>query len=679
MTPRRIVGGLAVAAAVATVLLLAISGMASGDVKTFDSGLVIEGTRFALRCLSHHILYPCGGIRSFANMGVGPYPLLQYLPAAVMVQLGLRDSQILQGFAWLSFASFLSCFGLVALGARRLPRVWWAPVLAVVLLTGPLNFYATSAFGEMLAATLALAAIVAALWQRPVLTFALVLLAGISKETMPPFVVLLAVVAARDSPGLFPPRRMWVAILGGGAAAVILNGAFNLFRFGSVANLWYLRPVYSVPLHVRPSYFAALLAGPGGGLAWFWPSTLVVLGLLAASAVWAWRQHRGTDAIPGLVVLGAFVVLLAGTASWFSPFGWLAIGPRLLVPLMPALMMSAAAAGGETMARLVERAFRRVVVAVAVTAAVIVVAIPQFGLPWTTLNALTALTRSDPVCPVGILGAPIEQGRTLNFICSEDVAWRLNPNPLTALLSPSPWEAIMARSLLAVLCVLLLLLAREYRRTPSARLPAAKVIPPVVSESANDPLRFPHPSRSWARRSLLPGDWSGSQIGNEGLIERGQVVAAMPARDSPSVGLMQRSREGAVDAIVATRAHDLIDRGGVDGQGGVDALAVGSRPRHCGRRRRSVHRGATLGEVVAGDELEQPCGDASRGEEHIEGERLRSAQCGGMQQPRRAGVRGLQACQVEGCCRAGRLTTERRLATESREHLALRLEHRRVA
>lgn len=453
-------------AAVATVLLLAISGMASGDLKTLDSGIVIEGTRFALRCLSHHILHGCGFIRPDST-DVAPYPLLQYLPAAAMVELGLRDSQILQSFAWLSFASFLSCFGLVALGARRLARLWWAPVLAVVLLTGPLNFYATSAFGEMLAAALALAAIVAALCKRPVLTFALVLLAGISKETMPPLLALLALVAARNAPGLLPPRRMWIAILGGAAAAVIINAAFNVFRFGNITNLQYLQPVLSVPLHVRPSFFAALLAGPGGGLAWFWPSTLVVLGLLAASAVWAWRQHRSRDALPALVVLGVFAALLAGTASWFSPFGWLAIGPRLLVPLMPALVMSAAAAGGETMARLVERAFRRVVVAVAVAAAVIVVAIPQFGLPWTSLNALITLIKGDPVCPVGILGAPIQQGRTLNFICSEDVAWRLHPNVLTSLLSPSPWEAVMARGLLAMLCVLLLLLAREY---PRARL-----------------------------------------------------------------------------------------------------------------------------------------------------------------------------------------------------------------
>ena len=61
----------------------------------------------------------------------------------------------------------------------------------------------------MLAATLALGAVVAALWKRPVLTFVLVLLAGISKETTPPLLALLALVAARDSPGLLPPRRMW--------------------------------------------------------------------------------------------------------------------------------------------------------------------------------------------------------------------------------------------------------------------------------------------------------------------------------------------------------------------------------------------------------------------------------------------------------------------------------------
>jgi len=84
---------------------------------------------------------------------------------------------------------------------------------------------AKSAFGEMLAACMVLAAVLAGLSRRPIPIAILGFLAALGKETMPPFLLILILIAAHDGVrGWRPERRILVAASAGIGCAVAVMG-----------------------------------------------------------------------------------------------------------------------------------------------------------------------------------------------------------------------------------------------------------------------------------------------------------------------------------------------------------------------------------------------------------------------------------------------------------------------
>ena len=160
---------------------------------------------------------------------------------------------------------------------RARPRL--AALLVVSLMGSSLLYQSTSAFGEALAASVIVGAVLAGIRRRPLAIFVLVQLASLGKETLAPFVVLLVLACARTpDDGLLPAKRLTAAAIAGGAAGLILNAAFNVFRFGSIRNLLYFDP----PLHTagvsrKIEFFAALFASPSAGVLWFWPLVCVIV------------------------------------------------------------------------------------------------------------------------------------------------------------------------------------------------------------------------------------------------------------------------------------------------------------------------------------------------------------------------------------------------------------------
>jgi hypothetical protein len=118
-------------------------------------------------------------------------------------------------------------------------------------------------------------------------------------------------------------------LLAGAALSAGLTAGFNFYRFGVFYNALYLNPILLVTdPGIRLSYFLGLWLSPAGGLLFFWPSLVLLL-------VFALR--RATLPVWGLVVfLGAMTV---GLSKWFAPFGWVAWGPRLLLPWLPAVLV----------------------------------------------------------------------------------------------------------------------------------------------------------------------------------------------------------------------------------------------------------------------------------------------------------------------------------------------------
>jgi hypothetical protein len=432
----------------AYLVLLWVDGAPRGHLSTGDTNVLVAGARKAADCIHLDIWRSCDA-RDPGGGTVAPFPLLQYLPVLAMIKLHLPDVAILRVLARINVSPFgtTMLLALVALRADRSSlRRWLAPLAVAAVLASSAVYQATSGFGEMLAATAALAAITAAAWRRPLLVAPAVAVACLGKETLFPFVVALCVLIARRGAERLPPWRTVLSIGLGALAGVAVNVLFNQFRYGTYRNGAYLMPKSRTPgLWRKVEYAAGGWFSPSAGIAWFWPiATGLLLTVLVLSLVALVRRRPWHRWLPPLLAVGVAVAMVAGLAFWYSPFGWLSYGPRLAVPILPAAVVVATSTGAPLLGRAIRTVFARrhrpdrpdrpaggARIVPIVLAALLLAAMgwPQYGVPWNWQWPLRELSTKDSVCP-GIMHAPIEQDKALYYRCVSDVMWRLHPATL---------------------------------------------------------------------------------------------------------------------------------------------------------------------------------------------------------------------------------------------------------
>ena len=198
----------------AYVELLWIDAFQFGHLQTGDTNHLVKGARTALDCISDGIWLSCGHVDGNPNSGVFHYSMLQYIPAALFLALGASEAATLELLARMSVVAFAGCFLLMWYALRQQPRL--AALGCLALLGSAATYHATSSFSEMLAGMLFLAAIVAAGTRRPILILLVFCAATLGKETFPPFLLLLGIIAGRDDEdGLLPPTRVLAPLIGG--------------------------------------------------------------------------------------------------------------------------------------------------------------------------------------------------------------------------------------------------------------------------------------------------------------------------------------------------------------------------------------------------------------------------------------------------------------------------------
>ncbi len=316
------------------VLGLAFFYLLTSRVHMGDTALLVRGVETIRRSLTE-------GTLPTDPMQVGHFPLYQYLPGLVFSFLGASERLSLDLFCLLNFLAFVGSVVLMVRTLRvRSPAV--AAAGALVLVTGPLLWYARASFGEMLAALLILAYAVACVrGAGPAVTALLFVSAGLTKETALPFLVLMAAVGLlADRRAGRPWSRGRVAAVGLAVVLTVgLTAAFNCYRFGVPYNAENLQEGVLVPaLKTQASFFAAIWLSPNGGLLFFWPSFAAALAVSLAVVL---RRRRAVG--PGLVPVGGvgtmLVLLTLGFSKWYAPFGWPAWGPRLMLPWIPAAVL----------------------------------------------------------------------------------------------------------------------------------------------------------------------------------------------------------------------------------------------------------------------------------------------------------------------------------------------------
>ena len=197
-----------------------------------------------------------------------------------LVAADAADLTSLQALAALSALAVGGMLVLVGFPLRRRLGAEWSVVLGITLLTGPF-LYVLLPFGEALTVFLAMAFVVAACACRPGWLLVTGLLAGLTKETMAPFLLVLGLVCARSARPLVP-----------GASSAGAHGR-RARRRGRGEQRVQRLPVRDHPQHRvhRERYavpgrgFPVRLAiadwfAPNVGVVWFWCS--------AASWSWAW-------------------------------------------------------------------------------------------------------------------------------------------------------------------------------------------------------------------------------------------------------------------------------------------------------------------------------------------------------------------------------------------------------
>jgi hypothetical protein len=441
-----------------------------------DTAHLVLGTRVALGCIRRGVWTRCAypdNSAPFAHLGrastVRQFALLQYLPAAVLVKSGLSDSRVIAALRALNSVAFIATAGLVGAAGRRALGRGWGYLLMAVIVVGPLAFYSVASFSEMLAACMATLAVVAALWRRPVLLGVSMAVACIGKETFAPFLVVLACVVGRDdADGLLPPARVVLPAVGGAAVGIAADAAFNIFRFGTPLNRTYLDPTFVVPgTRLKASFSLAMWLSPNAGLLWFWPlATLLLVAVLVGSiALIVRRRLPARSLLPVAATVAVTAAFTWGLGSFVAPFGWVAWGPRLLLPLIPAILLAAVVGAPRQATAGIGRmvgtwggvaAFCLLLVASAVT---------QVGAVWNFQAAERQLYTPDRVCAEP--GVIVQFDPVHYYRCIQDVAWRTGRLVLPTAGRPAQPAEEVAVIAVAIGGIGLALLGRRDLRSPA--------------------------------------------------------------------------------------------------------------------------------------------------------------------------------------------------------------------
>jgi len=441
---------------------------------------VLDGSNALLTCLGNHEFHACGYTGKLNYWGlnnpIGDWPLLQHVPDLAAIGLGADGhparTRVLEV---LSVVGIVGSLALARITLVRVGRAAWFWAFALLVLTSPFLWYARTTSGESFATGLLVCLIAAtALPAHPALVGLAVIGACWTKETSYPFVAALgltALVLARRRTGR-PIRAHVIFGAAGMAVAITATSLFNEVRFGHVLN----PNLFEAELHTpgigrRLEYTAAVLVSPSGGVLFFWPAAFL---LVLAACIVAWRR-KDVDGRPALVIAAVVLALSFGFASWWTPFGWSAYGPRLALPWVLPIALLTLVAYGEPLREVVLRtlvpSWRLAVVA----ALLLVFTLPNIGQTWrpNQFGRFFAQEQTADCQP------PWRGTFTQWNACQHRLMWLHRPMPIYAARGAGSPTGLITTVLVAAGLVgcLVLLRAGLSEGAPAARPAAARVAP----------------------------------------------------------------------------------------------------------------------------------------------------------------------------------------------------------
>jgi hypothetical protein len=433
-----------------------------------DTPFVLDGSNAFLTCLSNHDFSACGytGRLNYWGLmtGVGDWPLLQHVPDLISIGLGADGhaarARVLQ---LLSVTGVVAAVGLGWLVLQRVGQRAWFWAFMVSVLSSPLLWYARTTAAEALATGLLVAFVAAtALPAHPAVVAIAAVGAAWTKETSYPFVAAIGVVglvlAARRTGTRVRPQLMGGAI--GLGVAILAASLFNVVRYGRVISPNFFEAELHTPgVSRKLEYAAGVLFSPSGGMFVFWPVASV---LVLAACVVALRKR--VDVVPAFVILVVILGLTLGFASWWTPFGWSAIGPRLALPWGLPLLLLALAAYGAALRPLITRLLAAPWRLMLVFAVVLAATLPNIGTTWRPNATGAFFKQQQPPCD-----APWRGGVEMWNHCQHEQMWFDRPMPLYGLHGVKTPGGAITTALVALALLGCLWLLREELRQPERR------------------------------------------------------------------------------------------------------------------------------------------------------------------------------------------------------------------
>jgi multisubunit Na+/H+ antiporter MnhB subunit len=203
-------------------------------------------------------------------------------------------------------------------------------------------------------------------------------------------------------------------VLFGAAGIAVAFGCaalFNVLRFGTVQNTNYLQSEFRTPLDRIFEFAVGLVVAPNGGILVFWASATVLIAVMVVLP-FAHRVPRSEERFDRGVALALAAIVIGltfGLAAWYSPFGWVAWGPRLSLPWVLPLVLLGLAAFGKPLGVLTGQVLARGWRLLLIGAALVAVTLPQVGYMWRreTVDEFFALSlKSERCTAAGPFGSP---------------------------------------------------------------------------------------------------------------------------------------------------------------------------------------------------------------------------------------------------------------------------------
>jgi hypothetical protein len=382
-----------------------------------DTVALSQSARSLVSCLENGQFRGCAGTNQFG--------LPQHIPAMFLAWKDLDDTSIV---------FVLSCLNVLALVvlARMIYKsaaisVTTKTFIGITLFIGPIIAYGPYSFGEAISTLAYVGLVIAILEKRYLRLIFFMVLAVTSRETAFVSIALLtaAILFFDSKKSRREIREMASVIYGSMLLGIVFLFSFNIWKFNTWKNLPHMDPVLRTPgLRLKIESAIGIFLSPNGGLVPYW-----FLGAVAALGIPLWglmnRRLNIRKRFGFLLLISGFLAQVAILSSWYAPYGWVAWGPRLIVPTtaMGATICLVIIFQDEEVLKNLSR-FK--LLALPIGALGVVALIPTVGFlqnPTRTMSWFAG--GNDAVCPTPAI---IQLDQAYYFKCLIHGSWKMNPS-----------------------------------------------------------------------------------------------------------------------------------------------------------------------------------------------------------------------------------------------------------